>query len=144
MRDEYKSRELINRLAMQLARGTGPTEVSGITKRHIAEGTSGSINDYERFSQSFNVGPTKEQELLRMASGYPEGDYGFERQISSQFRGMENEILRDMFSTVFRDKQGNVSTMFPETKVTAKAHDAIDKEMSINDLVSLLGREYKY
>ena len=142
--DEYKSRELINRLAMQLAGGTGPTEVSGITKRHIADGTSGRINDYERFSQSFNVGPTKEQELLRMASGYPEGDYGFERQIFSRNRGMDNQSLRDVFSTIFRDKQGNVSTMFPETKVTAKAHDAINEEMSLNDLVGLLGREYKY
>tara|TARA_R100001594_G_scaffold63143_1_gene97607 strand:+ start:524 stop:850 length:327 start_codon:yes stop_codon:yes gene_type:complete len=103
-------------------------DIFGKLFRQQTENNGSIIDDFAKYSAGFKKGSSLD--------GL--GDLGMYRAQREKMINGKSNIFTDIFMPLLREKSGNISTLMPEVKVTPKAHDAIDKEISINSLLSSL------
>ena len=104
--------------------------------------------------KAYNVHQNAPQRRLREEQGYPEGQYGL-YQGYSETEEKEKEFIKTLFgnkrtkttkdkhdsykvsTSIYKDLLGRESTLWPEVKFTAKAHDSIDSQIAYNDISSI-------
>ena len=128
--------------------------VEGFTNEQINKSnnveTGSIVDDYFTFSKNLNIDPLNiPQTKLLEKSGYPKGYYGKYTAKSNRHekeweikdgrrKNIKNDAVEtDLYANLFYDSVDDIlSTILPEVKVTAKAHDAIDSKIMANNIRS--------
>ena len=149
-RPDYQAHELINDIAWRLAyphSGTANIKadlirnLTEVKEKGPAKDEHAYVDEYYNWFQQWNRDPNQEQKDLMEKEGLP-GEYGiyksfWERDRYNKSKGIDEGFARELAAALYREHpDSSISLVMPEVKVTPRAHDAIDKEISPDSFIS--------